>query len=307
MTRHPRLRTVAEWAVWPFVVGSGLVAYALLTDRLGLRPEFAILLQFGYVITLIPGLEYVLPCHASWSRYDGQLRNDIVYNVIFPVAQILGAAVCLALAAALKGHVEPLRVWPTEAPFLAQAALAALVLDLVYYGYHRAFHEVPQLWPFHAVHHSSLQLHIVNNARVHPLEVAFIQFLLLATMMVLGIPLEVFGWFLALQQGVGLMTHGNLATRTGWLSRIFNTPEQHQWHHSPDPRIGNTNYGSTILVWDHVFGTFHGPRDRRPPEAIGVTAPVPETLLGQLALPFRGKGVPSPEPLHTADAPGPST
>ena len=64
-------------------------------------------------------------------------------------------------------------------PWLVQFFLAIFVADLAEYAIHRAFHTVPFLWRFHAIHHSSKALdwlagsrsHLVDDvrgARLHP-------------------------------------------------------------------------------------------------------------------------------------------
>jgi sterol desaturase/sphingolipid hydroxylase (fatty acid hydroxylase superfamily) len=67
--------------------------------------------------------------------------------------------------------------------------------------------------------------------------------------------------------------------------------EPHRWHHSRTLAEANTNYGSNLIVWDLVFGTFFLPRDRQPPAAIGIgnMPEFPTRYLAQLASPFRWK------------------
>ena len=47
---------------------------------------------------------------------------------------------------------------------------AVLVADLAQYAVHRAFHRVPLLWRFHAVHHSSRDLDWLAGSRLHLLD-----------------------------------------------------------------------------------------------------------------------------------------
>jgi sterol desaturase/sphingolipid hydroxylase (fatty acid hydroxylase superfamily) len=65
--------------------------------------------------------------------------------------------------------------------------------------------------------------------------------------------------------------------------------EPHRWHHSRTLVEANTNYGSTLLVWDLFLGTFFLPTDRERPEAIGIAdlPHFPRGYLAQLAAPFR--------------------
>ena len=55
-------------------------------------------------------------------------------------------------------------------PWLVQFFLAVLVADLAQYALHRAFHTVPSLWRFHAIHHSSKALDWLAGSRAHIVE-----------------------------------------------------------------------------------------------------------------------------------------
>jgi sterol desaturase/sphingolipid hydroxylase (fatty acid hydroxylase superfamily) len=46
--------------------------------------------------------------------------------------------------------------------------------------------------------------------------------------------------------------------------------ELHRWHHSRKMSESNRNYGSNVIVWDLLFGTFYWPRDRKPPTDVGL-------------------------------------
>ena len=92
----------------------------------------------------------------------------------------------------------------------------------------------------------------------------------------------------------GMLQHCNVDVRLGWLNRVFSMAEAHRWHHSRTIREANTNYGSNLIVWDLVFGTFFLPSDREPPQEIGIAdmPGFPTGYLGQLASPFRWRALP---------------
>src|SRR5260370_1347539 len=64
----------------------------------------------------------------------------------------------------------PLQKWVGGLPFFAELFLVLLVADLVQYWTHRAYHEVPFLWRFHAVHHSAEYMHWMAGSRLHIFE-----------------------------------------------------------------------------------------------------------------------------------------
>ena len=90
----------------------------------------------------------------------------------------------------------------------------------------------------------------------------------------------------------GMLQHANIDVRLGPLNRIFSMAEPHRWHHSRTLAEANSNYGSNLIVWDLVFGTFFLPSDREAPREIGIAdlPRFPTGYLAQLATPFRWTG-----------------
>lgn len=280
-------RPVIQRLVWPAVMIASLTLYGALTGALGFDPEMAIQLQFFALSFGILAAERLAPYHAEWNRYDRQALNDFGYNFLFPAAQFFATSAALWIATLVntsngKGVFDYL----ADTPLVVQILVFALVADLCYYVYHRLFHQIERLWNFHAVHHSSLQLHILNNARVHPLEVFIAFFPIVAAAYLLQVPPDVLGWFLVLQLTVGLLTHSNIAMANSWASWLFNTPELHHWHHSRDLREQNNNYASTLMIWDQLFGTYYNPHQRRASRHIGTGTPVPKGMVRQILFPF---------------------
>lgn len=285
---QPLRRRVVDRLIWPFVVGTSLGVYWIATDAGQLSPDLAVLAQFTYLVGLIYALEQIRPYHPEWNVYDRQLANDLIYNITFPAAQLLATMASLYVLRVLASdQAAAWPVWPVDWPLLAQLLILVPLLDLVFYAVHRAFHEVPLLWRVHSIHHSSLQLHIVNNARLHPFEVAVTFAPVVLLVHLIGVRLEVFGCFLAFQQAVGLMTHGNVRVRTGRLGLVLNTPEQHHWHHSRLVEEGNRNFGSVTMIWDHIFRSFLRPPARLASSNIGTDFQVPDGFSAQMIAPLR--------------------
>jgi sterol desaturase/sphingolipid hydroxylase (fatty acid hydroxylase superfamily) len=154
---------------------------------------------------------------------------------------------------------------------------------------HRWQHEHDALWRFHATHHSAPRLYFLNAARFHPLDLGLVYFVGYLPLIALGCPPEVIMLFALFDAVFGMLQHCNVDVRLGWLNRVFSMAEPHRWHHSRTVREANTNYGSNLIVWDLVFGTFFLPPDREPPLEIGIAdmPRFPTTYLAQLASPFR--------------------
>jgi sterol desaturase/sphingolipid hydroxylase (fatty acid hydroxylase superfamily) len=84
----------------------------------------------------------------------------------------------------------------------------------------------------------------------------------------------------------GFFQHCNIRLRYGVLNYVVGSAETHRWHHSRIPRESNANYGSTLIVWDLVFGTWFLPRGREI-SALGLQDPAyPKSFLGLMRAPF---------------------
>lgn len=275
---------------WPALAAASLAGYGMLVGPGGLSYEAALQLHFLILFPAIFLLERAMPYHRTWNGFNRQSANDFAYNFLFTGAQVAAAAAALFLVGRATSPAGSGLFGIVGLPFVAQFLIFAALADLIYYIYHRAFHSWGVLWRLHAIHHSSTQLHILNNARVHPLEV-FVAFIpIVGFAYLIEAPVDVVSWFLALQLTVGLLTHSNIAVSSGPFAWIFNTPELHHWHHSRDRREQDNNYASTLMLWDHLFGTYYNPRGRFASKAIGTTTDVPAGLIQQLRFPFTRPG-----------------
>ena len=245
---------------------------------------------FGTML-IVGLLERLYPQYHAWLRSHRDVPTDIAHALtIGTLAGALPPGLRLAgIGAAewLNGRVG-VGLWPTSWPWLAQLPLALVAAELPKYWHHRLTHEVPLLWRYHALHHSAPRLYFLNAARFHPIDIAIDTSVGLAFILVLGCPVEVIALLGTVSAVHGYFQHANLRTRIGWLNYVFSMAELHRWHHSRKLEEANHNYGQNVIFWDLVFGTFYWPRDREPPEAIGLPglAAFPMTYLRQLASPF---------------------
>jgi sterol desaturase/sphingolipid hydroxylase (fatty acid hydroxylase superfamily) len=121
-------------------------------------------------------------------------------------------------------------------------------------------------------------------------------------LVLVGCPPGVLALFALFTSVFGYLQHCNVRVSLGPLNYVFSMAELHRWHHAQDPREANTNYGSNLIVWDLVFGTFFWPRDRTPPEQIGIPdlPAFPQRFWGQLASPFRWRAIQAASRVATA-------
>ena len=178
-------------------------------------------------------------------------------------------------------------------PLWLQVAAIVVTVDFATYWIHRAFHQVPWLWNFHAIHHSSIRMDWLAGSRMHPVDVVVTRAVAVLPVFLLGFSAPAFYIYLALVSFHAVFIHANLRWRFPYLRWLITTPEYHHWHHSSDEEGLDKNFVSFLPLWDLVFGTAHQPAYW--PKRYGtVKFQPPETYLGQLLYPFRRKGAATP-------------
>lgn len=187
---------------------------------------------------------------------------------------------------------------PRLNPLLA-ALIAFLVLDLVSYWLHRAYHHFSALWRLHRVHHCDLELDYSTTFRHHPGEVLvslLVIYLLIATLALA--PSQVIPYVIAVK-AAQLLAHSNIRLNTraeSLINLLFVTPGTHQYHHSRQQPETDSNFGEVLTVWDRLFGTYTCPLCSPAPSGFGLNefSEASDQQLGALLAmpvrPFRKKG-----------------
>jgi sterol desaturase/sphingolipid hydroxylase (fatty acid hydroxylase superfamily) len=195
------------------------------------------------------------------------------------------------LAANPEGLLVPLRL---PAPVLLVAGL--VVGDLAEYLFHRACHRFRWLWLMHAVHHSDPHVDVTTGLRFHPVEALLQNALVLAGLVVLGIPPWVQVARAILANPYNLFQHANVVYPQ-WIERrfrwLFATPALHRLHHSPDAGENNTNFGAILSLWDRCFGTLREPGSPRQPRygLRALNADSWQTVRGMVLTPLRARNL----------------
>jgi sterol desaturase/sphingolipid hydroxylase (fatty acid hydroxylase superfamily) len=172
-------------------------------------------------------------------------------------------------------------------PFIPQLLLCILCADLVQYCTHRAYHEVPFLWRFHAVHHSAKTMDWLAGSRQHMLELIVTRVGVLGALYVLGFEKGVMDVYIVVVGFQAVFNHANVHLPWGPLKYLIVTPDFHHWHHSSDDIAIDKNYAAHFSFIDHLLGTaIKGQKGF--PEKYGVVGDyVPDGFTRQLLFPFR--------------------
>jgi sterol desaturase/sphingolipid hydroxylase (fatty acid hydroxylase superfamily) len=245
------------------------------------------------VVIFVP-LERLFAAHPQKILRKG-IGVDLGYYLLSSLLPAILLSAPIGLLAWIAHRCVPHAVVETMAaqPLWARVLIGMVAGEVGYYWGHRLSHEIPFLWQFHSIHHSAEHVDFLVNTRAHPIDLVFGRFCSLVPIYILGLGSPDGGpagsqvpVLVALIGTLwGFFIHANLRWRFGPLEWLVSTPAFHHWHHTRTGPI-NRNYASTLPWLDRIFGTHYLPANELP-TAYGITAPLPDSLLGQLTYPLQ--------------------
>ncbi|HEY4112325.1 sterol desaturase family protein [Puia sp.] len=145
---------------------------------------------------------------------------------------------------------------PVHLPAMKWTFAACFILvDFIYYWFHRLSHKWRPLWAFHLVHHSSPYINLTTSYRLNWLTALISPFFFL--------PLALTGFppfFIALSYGLNLLyqffMHTEAVGKWGRLEGFIDSPSAHRVHHGKNPIYIDKNFGGVLMIWDRLFRTY---------------------------------------------------
>lgn len=211
-----------------------------------------------YIALAIPLFFLLMGLELAWSAWSGRRVyrfNDSVANLGCGIgSQIVGAFTKTLIFGVYLWVYDNWRLFTLETNALT-LLITFLLLDMLYYWFHRLSHEVNFLWAAHIVHHQSEEYNLSVALRQSWWQGLF-SFWFYVPIAVLGVHPAVIltvGAFVTLYQ---FWIHTKAVGRMGPFEWLFNTPSHHRVHHGSDPKYIDRNHAGTLIIWDKLFGTF---------------------------------------------------
>jgi sterol desaturase/sphingolipid hydroxylase (fatty acid hydroxylase superfamily) len=252
-------------------------------------------MNFAFLQDVLVAAIFFIPLERfiSLDKQQGLLRKDLgldlTHLLVNGILVTYGITAIMILTLMLQGTVVP-EDWLAAVaaqPIALQVLEILLIADLMFYVAHRAFHAIPLLWRFHAVHHSIERLDWIAAHRVHPVDQILTKSISLLFVFVLGFDVAAIVAYGFFYQWLGLLVHANVRINFGPLRWFLASPQFHHWHHANHPEAMDKNFSPQLPIWDILFGTLYLPDDEMP-ERYGTDYPVSTNYAGQLAQPFLG-------------------
>jgi sterol desaturase/sphingolipid hydroxylase (fatty acid hydroxylase superfamily) len=275
-----------------FALGATLLGGASVPINDSLREGPAIgldwfLLDMLLMTLIFSPIEVLWPAYPKQSVFRFEWLTDIVYflSTHLPIQLtsflILLPATQLSAFLGIPGVIAAVG----RLPWLVQFFLAVLVADLAQYSIHRAFHMVPFMWRFHAIHHSSKALDWIAGSRAHIVEDVVVRGFILIPMM-LVFPHNINVAYLLFVTFHATWAHCNFGPTIKWLEPFLIQPRFHHWHHTSQEEAIDRNFAIHFPWIDRIFGTYYFPEGKWP-EAYGLANEnIPRGFWAQAFYPF---------------------
>jgi lathosterol oxidase len=249
------------------------------------------LLDMLLMTLIFSPIEVIWPAYPEQKVFRKEWLLDIIYflSTHLPI-QVTSFLILLPATQLTTTLGIPTLIEATgRLPWLLQFFLAVLVADLCEYFIHRAFHTVPFLWRFHAIHHSSKALDWIAGSRAHLVEDVVLRGLMLIPMMFI-FPHGIIVAYLLWVTIHATWAHCNFRPNIDWLDPYIVQPRFHHWHHTSQKESIDKNFAIHFPWIDRIFGTHHLPKDGSWPATYGLDNEVlPSGFWAQFFHPFAGK------------------
>jgi len=222
-------------------------------------PLLKFIQPFAYVIVFM-GLYFAE--HIYPQRRELMDRKHDRINVLIGIAN-------LVIVGVVGYYFQEYMVWfngghfgllnQLQLPAFVRIVCVFLFLVVFMYWWHRANHQIPFLWRFHAFHHADRKMNTTTALRFHIAELLFSYFARMAVFPLLGISVSGFLIYGIVFTSVVLFHHSSIRLSLKadlFLRHLIVTPHMHRIHHSVVREETDSNFSSVFSFWDSWFRSY---------------------------------------------------
>ena len=175
---------------------------------------------------LFTPLEHLFPRRRGQALFRNEWREDLFYYLVSSMLVQVLTFLSLAPSHLITAHTQwtAFRAAVGSQPWLLQLVEIMFLTDLAQYWLHRAFHRVPALWRFHAVHHSAQSMDWLAGARMHFLEIVCLRGVTAIPMFTLGYEPSALQAYILIVYVYSSFIHANLGWNLDHIGPYLVTP-----------------------------------------------------------------------------------
>ena len=199
---------------------------------------------------------------SNWQNKKYYKREDTLCTIGLVSGNIMMAFAIKGMVLAFHFYLYQFRVFDLaeSMPLWVTWIMTFIMIDLVFYIYHRMSHRVRFLWAIHLSHHSSEEMNFAVSFRqawFGPIsKVPFFMVLPL-----IGLDPTIIAVAGVISTLWGIVGHTQIIGKLGPIEWFFNTPSHHRVHHGSNKQYIDKNYGNLLIIWDRLFGTFEAEKE----------------------------------------------
>lgn len=200
---------------------------------------------------------------SNWQNKTYYKQEDSFCTVGLLTGNIAIAFAVKGFALALHFYLYEFRLFDLSAiiPLWGMWLLTFVLIDFVFYIYHRMSHRMRFLWAIHMSHHSSEEMNFAVSFRQAWFgPISKIPFFI--SLPLIGLDPTIIAVAGVMSTLWGIIGHTQIVGKLGPLEWVFNTPSHHRVHHGSNKQYIDKNYGNLLIIWDRMFGTFEPEREQ---------------------------------------------
>ena len=200
---------------------------------------------------------------SNWQNKTYYKQEDSLCTVGLLTGNIAIAFAVKGFALALHFYLYEFRLFDLSAiiPLWGMWLLTFVLIDFVFYIYHRMSHRMRFLWAIHMSHHSSEEMNFAVSFRQAWFgPISKIPFFI--SLPLIGLDPTIIAVAGVMSTLWGIIGHTQIVGKLGPLEWVFNTPSHHRVHHGSNKQYIDKNYGNLLIIWDRMFGTFEPEREQ---------------------------------------------
>lgn len=197
-------------------------------------------------------IEFFYGCFKKQNTYLD--KKDTILSLSLGLGQLFVTILVSTTLLVLNNYIYKFRIFDFGKEWY-NIVILFLFMDLSFYWWHRASHRIRFLWANHVNHHSSKEYNFSTALRqpifspmLRPFFYIYIPFIGFNPMLMYSVGLFSLIW--------AILYHTKHIKKLGPLELILVTPSHHRVHHGSNKDYIDKNYGSVLIIWDKIFGTF---------------------------------------------------